>query len=437
MVSKASPFATQLHRPLQALLSDLADHPYPVLPSPPDVPRRASVCLIIRIRPHYSHPPPFDAFVPDPTAVTRENLSSFFSQRWVRHGDPEILYIKRAANKRDKWTGHVAFPGGRRDETDKNDLEAAVREAKEEVGIDLTPRGSAGAISCGGLSQEVIPGSWGKVPLMTLCPYIFLVTDANSGCSLRLQPGEVASAHWVPMRALMSDKANRYWTQDISGRGFQGQSPLKWVSAVERIVTGSLLFAAVRLRPSESKFTTELREYLPESPATSVKTTNMTIPIAFARARLPLMEDTGATLLLWGLTLGLTGDFLDMLPPHDVVPTWLYPTFTRWDIRLSIWIVSWNFRRQKQKALDAKHALVAAELGESEQGNLWVEANGKKRYVGRIRADARGPRAKSQTELLPDYRPIMHRAVLLALGVRFGVIALLISWFYRRSKRAR
>jgi hypothetical protein len=33
-------------------------------------------------------------------------------------------------------------------------------------------------------------------------------------------------------------------------------------------------------------------------------------------------------LLLWGLTLGILADFLDMLPPHQAVQLWKYPTFT-------------------------------------------------------------------------------------------------------------
>ncbi|BCU70464.1 NUDIX hydrolase [Stygiolobus caldivivus] len=45
-----------------------------------------------------------------------------------------ILLIKRKQNPRDPWSGHVAFPGGRR-ENSESCYEAAMRECYEEVGI--------------------------------------------------------------------------------------------------------------------------------------------------------------------------------------------------------------------------------------------------------------------------------------------------------------
>ncbi len=62
-------------------------------------------------------------------------------------GTPEIVMIKRKKNL-SRSAGHIAFPGGMRDE-DENPLETALREAEEEIGIDrneievlgfLTPR---------------------------------------------------------------------------------------------------------------------------------------------------------------------------------------------------------------------------------------------------------------------------------------------------------
>lgn len=50
---------------------------------------------------------------------------------------PEVLFIQRAANQTDRWSAHIAFPGGRRDPTDSSDYDTALRETFEEVGLRL------------------------------------------------------------------------------------------------------------------------------------------------------------------------------------------------------------------------------------------------------------------------------------------------------------
>ena len=47
-----------------------------------------------------------------------------------------ILYCKRANNIRDRWSGHIAFPGGKR-EPNEDDLECCIRERREETGIEM------------------------------------------------------------------------------------------------------------------------------------------------------------------------------------------------------------------------------------------------------------------------------------------------------------
>lgn len=169
---------------LKSVLLELNGHPYPEVACPPGVPKRASVALILRIQPNYSHWPavqdkPFALHHPSPQSPSqrrrrssatahpphklsfRDILDAFFEQDWVKHGDPELLFIKRATRAGDKWTGHVALPGGKRDPEDDDDQVTAVREALEEVGIDL---GYNNAIAVGNLPQRIVTTSWGKVP---------------------------------------------------------------------------------------------------------------------------------------------------------------------------------------------------------------------------------------------------------------------------------
>jgi 8-oxo-dGTP pyrophosphatase MutT (NUDIX family) len=118
--------------------------------------------LILRIQPHYSHWLNTSAISQDTqTLSSKQRLNAFFAQEWVQHGDPEILFIKRAASNKDHWTSHVAFPGGRKDPEDEDDCETAIRETWEEVGIDLREE-SGYAVHCGNTEQSIITSNWGK-----------------------------------------------------------------------------------------------------------------------------------------------------------------------------------------------------------------------------------------------------------------------------------
>ena len=47
----------------------------------------------------------------------------------------QLLFIRRASNDKDRHSGQVAFPGGRKDPTDASAEETALREAHEEIGV--------------------------------------------------------------------------------------------------------------------------------------------------------------------------------------------------------------------------------------------------------------------------------------------------------------
>jgi 8-oxo-dGTP pyrophosphatase MutT (NUDIX family) len=51
--------------------------------------------------------------------------------------EAEILFIRRSEREGDPWSGHMAFPGGRRDPSDPSLYHTALRETREEIGLDL------------------------------------------------------------------------------------------------------------------------------------------------------------------------------------------------------------------------------------------------------------------------------------------------------------
>ena len=59
----------------------------------------------------------------------------------VDHPQPTVLLTQRAAHLNDH-AGQISFPGGKIDATDASPLDAALREAEEEIGLDARIRRS-------------------------------------------------------------------------------------------------------------------------------------------------------------------------------------------------------------------------------------------------------------------------------------------------------
>ena len=114
--------------------------------------------------------------------------------------DEKLLFIRRAVNKKDPWSGHVALPGGRQDKEDGEDGEAtAVRETMEEVGVDL--RDGSWAPLGRLVDDKVIHSSRG---VLVISMFGF-TSGAARPPPLLPQPSEVAEAWWVSSRALRSE----------------------------------------------------------------------------------------------------------------------------------------------------------------------------------------------------------------------------------------
>ncbi len=107
--------------------------------------------------------------------------------------DPELLLIRRSQVEGDPWSGHMAFPGGRKDAVDASLLDTAIRETHEEVALPLDRVGEP----LGRLAR-VRPQST-HLPAFTVVPFVFRVTGTVQA---RVASPEVAEVHWVSLRHL-------------------------------------------------------------------------------------------------------------------------------------------------------------------------------------------------------------------------------------------
>lgn len=108
--------------------------------------------------------------------------------------EAELLLIRRADHPGDPWSGHMALPGGRRDLEDANLLATAIRETREEVGIDLAAHGALLA-----RLPDVPAVVRGRRVGMTITPFVFAL---RSTPELALNNHEVAEALWTPLGPL-------------------------------------------------------------------------------------------------------------------------------------------------------------------------------------------------------------------------------------------
>jgi 8-oxo-dGTP pyrophosphatase MutT (NUDIX family) len=127
---------------------------------------------------------------PDDGVPKRAAVAIVF--RRVAEHDIELLLIKRSEREGDPWSGQIALPGGRREPADATLQDTAIRETREETGIDLARDGIVL-----GMIDELRPRSQG-LPSIIVTPFVAVVrADVPIETS-----DEVALAFWVPLASL-------------------------------------------------------------------------------------------------------------------------------------------------------------------------------------------------------------------------------------------
>lgn len=124
----------------------------------------------------------------------------------------EILFIRRADRQDDPWSGHMAFPGGRREELDVSLVATAVREVEEEIGLDLQTHGRLL-----GRLPDLPARARGRSVGMVVTPFVF---------GLEAEPpirtnAEVAEVIWTPLAPLARGERSGVFPYDHEGQALQ------------------------------------------------------------------------------------------------------------------------------------------------------------------------------------------------------------------------
>lgn len=126
-----------------------------------------------------------------------------------------VAFIERTQRRGDRWSGHMALPGGKREPGDRDLAHTAARETAEEVALSLPA-------PIGRLADQR-----GRTSKGLVATFVF---GLEAQPPLTPQPSEVAAADWIPLTWLF-DPTNAI------RRRFAGV-PFPGIAHRERVIWG-------------------------------------------------------------------------------------------------------------------------------------------------------------------------------------------------------
>jgi 8-oxo-dGTP pyrophosphatase MutT (NUDIX family) len=178
-------------------MQDTASPPARALPSRTEIAARLA-----------SHPPLESLLTADDLekqqlAASRELRPAAVLLLVVNHAEPAVVFTQRTAHLSDH-AGQISFPGGRCDEGDCTPERTALREAREEIGLEADRVQLLGRLpeyrTSTGFSVTPVVG-WAEPPV-----------------SYRPDPHEVAEVFEVPLAFLLDSRNHRYESAFFKGR---------------------------------------------------------------------------------------------------------------------------------------------------------------------------------------------------------------------------
>lgn len=260
---------------------------------------------------------------------------------------------------------------------------------------------------------------------MVLCPFVYLLLRHDLP-PLTLEPSEVHSAHWVSLRALLAPSLRTVERWDLSKGSARKHGYI--AQMLVKATAGSMLFGAIELKPTESLYYSG-NGFIHESksPATWTESAAHMISNAFTGGRTQPSEDD-RSLILWGLTMGIMADFLEMLDMHGTSKLWYWPQFSPWDLRALISLLTYRFRAQKLRELTAT-------TGRPGLNDVLSGFDGATFTISSLRKRRGSESGVAGGLLLEGYFNRLFKALYAALFVRFGFGLALTAFIVRRYRR--
>lgn len=132
-----------------------------------------------------------------PPTDLSNHIENFACVSLILRGSAQALqlgFIERAQDPADRWSGHLAFPGGKNEKTDRSPLETALRETQEEVGVALERWQLVGQLN----DIQARRGPY-LLPFF-IRPFVFYIGQTSP--RINLDTTEVSDFFWVTLTDL-------------------------------------------------------------------------------------------------------------------------------------------------------------------------------------------------------------------------------------------
>ncbi len=261
---------------------------------------------------------------------------------------------------------------------------------------------------------------------MVLCPFVYLQMRHDLP-PLALQPSEVHSAHWTSLKEILSPSLRRDVRCDISERFTQQRAPTMRI--LIRAIAGQVIYGAVKLKPTESLYNSFVSKSVFIGQHSTLLGSFMTRLLNMKQA-----DEDDQPLLLWGLTLGIMADLLEIVDTPATSKLWSWPTFSPWDIRFTIWLLNRRFQSRKIR----EHQMTAKISHPPGSNGVRIGGLDNTTYSTSVMRRSKGSEAGVTGMMwLAEYTHRLRRAVFIALLLRLAFGTAFSMFVFRKCREYR